>query len=619
MFNVSVKHCLLYSLSPFVFFRLLDTSSRSSGTTSRLITAMLAERPFQSTTSTPSLTAYNTASVSGNTPSIYKMNVDATSLSNQYKNRMYNMSSNTMSNNVSAADSSSGSPPSSLPASVPPNANNTSEGYRSYDEESGYGAGYIPSRKQREFIPENKKDEGYWEKRRKNNEAARRSREKRRIHDMALENRIMDLTRENCKLRNELGLIKKKFGLPLEETFSNENNEPIATLNTSQNIPTTLTQQSSLHSEFATSRYTNGMQKAASPRSRSMSISGPMQSSYLTSFQHHPPATQPQPFIPNESYYVSRDQSDSDLKSYSGKYEAQSPFHLKSMKDDNHYQQTRVDDQVRPSYSTSLPPNQISPYSRALPVSSQKSYWIPTTDLTSSDSNDESEFYDRVQDQPLSLVKKRPSTENESCEDNSNSSRASNSPTNNPSGLPLKLRHKVSHDSSTPESPPTTMPSYANGLAHLSDIALLHSNRSSFDDYSPNSAMDSFKIRPRSYTNPRSLFDIKYVERRRRNNEAARKCRENRKQLTKLREVKSGYLENENGKLKEELMGLQEEMRELRDLLEKKRQTRENDNSDANDREGDIEQVNGEESEETGLREEEDMYVKMEEEKCDPN
>lgn len=521
---------------------------------------------------------------------------------------------------VSAPDSSSGSPPTPmLPASVAPN-NNKNDGYRSYDEENGYG-NYIPTRKQREFIPENKKDDGYWEKRRKNNEAARRSREKRRIHDMALETRIMDLTRENCKLRNELGLIKKKFGIPIDETFSNENNETVTPHNASHSIPTTPNpQQSSLHAEFQTARYSNGMPKSASPRNRSVSISGPIQSSYLSSYHPPTPASQHQSYMPTEPYYSSREQQESDLKGFSGKHEAQSPFHLKSMKDDNHYHQNRVDDYVRPSYSVALPPNQISPYGGALPVSSHKSYWIPTTDLTSSDSNDDSECYDRVQDQPLSLVKKRPSTENESCEDNSNSSHTSNSPTNNTSSLPLKLRHKVSNEPSTPESPPTSMPSYPNGLAQLSDIALLHSSRSSVDEYPTHNSIDSYKIRPRSYTNPRSLFDVKYVERRRRNNEAARKCRENRKQLTKLREVKSDYLENENGKLKEELVGLQEEMRELRDLLEKKRQSHDPEDGE-NDCERESEIVNGHEQDETGCREEDEnmRYENMEDDQNDQN
>ncbi|TKS92448.1 Nuclear factor interleukin-3-regulated protein [Collichthys lucidus] len=52
-------------------------------------------------------------------------------------------------------------------------------------------------RRKREFISDEKKDASYWEKRRKNNEAAKRSREKRRLNDMVLENRVIALNDEN--------------------------------------------------------------------------------------------------------------------------------------------------------------------------------------------------------------------------------------------------------------------------------------------------------------------------------------------------------------------------------------------------------------------------------------
>ncbi|KAK6468729.1 nuclear factor interleukin-3-regulated protein-like [Huso huso] len=70
-----------------------------------------------------------------------------------------------------------------------------------------------PLRRKREFTPNEKKDEGYWDKRRKNNEAAKRSREKRRVNDMVLENRILALLEENARLKAELLAIKFRFGL----------------------------------------------------------------------------------------------------------------------------------------------------------------------------------------------------------------------------------------------------------------------------------------------------------------------------------------------------------------------------------------------------------------------
>lgn len=71
-------------------------------------------------------------------------------------------------------------------------------------------------RRTREFIPQEKKDEGYWDKRKKNNEAAKRSREKRRVNDIVLENRVLGLLEENARLRAELLALKYRFGLVKE-------------------------------------------------------------------------------------------------------------------------------------------------------------------------------------------------------------------------------------------------------------------------------------------------------------------------------------------------------------------------------------------------------------------
>ncbi|XP_067416575.1 NFIL3 like protein-like [Emydura macquarii macquarii] len=68
-------------------------------------------------------------------------------------------------------------------------------------------------RRKREFISDEKKDASYWEKRRKNNEAAKRSREKRRFNDLVLESRVLALNEENLRLRTELLQLKLRFGL----------------------------------------------------------------------------------------------------------------------------------------------------------------------------------------------------------------------------------------------------------------------------------------------------------------------------------------------------------------------------------------------------------------------
>ncbi|XP_051818258.1 nuclear factor interleukin-3-regulated protein [Antechinus flavipes] len=77
-------------------------------------------------------------------------------------------------------------------------------------------------RRKREFIPDEKKDAMYWEKRRKNNEAAKRSREKRRLNDLVLENKLIALGEENASLKAELLSLKLKFGLISSTLYAQE-------------------------------------------------------------------------------------------------------------------------------------------------------------------------------------------------------------------------------------------------------------------------------------------------------------------------------------------------------------------------------------------------------------
>ncbi|XP_038048530.1 uncharacterized protein LOC119722469 [Patiria miniata] len=81
------------------------------------------------------------------------------------------------------------------------------------DVASGIGMpGLIVSRKQREFTPEELKDMRYWDRRRKNNDAARRSRQKRRLTDVVLESQVMRLAQENDNLKAELLAMKERIG-----------------------------------------------------------------------------------------------------------------------------------------------------------------------------------------------------------------------------------------------------------------------------------------------------------------------------------------------------------------------------------------------------------------------
>ena len=64
------------------------------------------------------------------------------------------------------------------------------------------------SRKRPRTLPESQKDEAYWERRRKNNDAAKRSRDARRAKEDEIAIRAALLEQENLKLRVEVAALK---------------------------------------------------------------------------------------------------------------------------------------------------------------------------------------------------------------------------------------------------------------------------------------------------------------------------------------------------------------------------------------------------------------------------
>lgn len=59
-------------------------------------------------------------------------------------------------------------------------------------------------------IPVECKDEAYWERRKRNNESAKRSRELRRIKEQQTALRVLYLEQENLQLRTELGMLRSE-------------------------------------------------------------------------------------------------------------------------------------------------------------------------------------------------------------------------------------------------------------------------------------------------------------------------------------------------------------------------------------------------------------------------
>lgn len=75
-----------------------------------------------------------------------------------------------------------------------------------HEEDSG-----IPPKKRPHLTPDEHRDEGYWEKRKKNNESAKRSREARRMKEEQIALRVVYLEQENLQLRTEVSLLKSEI------------------------------------------------------------------------------------------------------------------------------------------------------------------------------------------------------------------------------------------------------------------------------------------------------------------------------------------------------------------------------------------------------------------------
>ena len=115
----------------------------------------------------------------------------------------------------------------------------------------------LSCRRKRELISDEKKDACYWEKRRKNNEAAKRSREKRRLNDMVLENRVIALNDENVRLKTELLQLKLRFGLISTASYI-EKSQQIGGNNNTGNGGSSSSSSSS--AQYYSSGYSSGSQ-----------------------------------------------------------------------------------------------------------------------------------------------------------------------------------------------------------------------------------------------------------------------------------------------------------------------------------------------------------------------
>ena len=419
------------------------------------------------------------------------------------------------------------------------------------DDEFSVSLAQRGNRKQREFIPEAKKDQHYWAKRRKNNEAAKRSREKRRMNDVAMGQRILELSTENAGLKAELKSVKEKYGLPVDEVFpysesdfemyKQENNdlpgiggEVPSGVKSKTTAPGTI--PSSVAQQIQQQHHHLNVQQTGKPvlpysqplvglqgMAPQLAVGGIPMLIPVTGMQQ--PFAAFVPALMPQGMPGSSNQPQPAHKSQEVKSNNRSTDDISNSSSDG-YGISQRRDSLGEKYTSARSDS-----------SSPRSLVICSPSLSDSCTNSDSCGDDyNTSGNPLNLCMK---PQDECWRGASESS------------VPLKLRHKLLHEK--PE--------------------LIDMSAQPTPDIYRNSVDEPSAMVVGSTTG--KMMDPKYFERRRRNNLAARKCRENRKQMSTKRLEKSETLENENVKLKEEVQSLSEEIYNLKDLIDKKKQASE--------------------------------------------
>ena len=401
-------------------------------------------------------------------------------------------------------------------------------------------------RKQREFIPDFCKDEQYWAKRRKNNAAAKRSREKRRLNDIQMGHKIWQLTAEKDKLRKELVAIKTRFGLPLDKPFlvPDTNNGDMSVANTDA------------------SAYGSSSRSMHEIHSMPPVFPGPppkveqLHSGMSPYYVHQDGFTQrsPSPFMkPIASGIRSPPLGDAMSNAY---------FQVKSESKDapmlsSHPVNIReplclsTSDDVRNRDGAAVAPTSVDAMLRL-----QMSHRSTSSGSDSSDSDDTGKYR---QSSPVNLSGRQDYDATPvaySMAANNVWDVTSDRSDDYARSVPLKLRYKLLSSRNFDRQMSANDQALAGGGGG-------GGGGGDGGDGGGGDMVDS--------TDSQGSTDVRYMERRRRNNMAARKCRENRKMLNNLRVAKSSILENENSKLKMELHCLSSEFSTLKELLERKK------------------------------------------------
>ena len=81
------------------------------------------------------------------------------------------------------------------------------------------------NRRAKRLVPECRKDDHYWQKRKKNNDAARKSRDLKRRKENDIRKNLTELQQHNLMLQKELQVLKKAFNLSKEKRYIGINSD----------------------------------------------------------------------------------------------------------------------------------------------------------------------------------------------------------------------------------------------------------------------------------------------------------------------------------------------------------------------------------------------------------
>lgn len=391
------------------------------------------------------------------------------------------------------------------------------------------------ARKQREFTPDYKKDESYWIKRRKNNEAAKRSREKRRFNDIAMGSKILDLSSDNDKLRRELRALKRKFGLPVDIEYVDETME--------DEPPSSPT--GSNHS------YSRSMSVSSGPTSPNLSSTTTIVFKEVKGLERSTsqPAMMPPMGSPNHEHYNDEYQGEyqGDYRGeYQDEYQGEYPPYSQPCESPQSASPSSL------AYSSSPSSASMSMVTQQEPVLEPPPPMVPET---------------AEDDKPLERSRER-------------------------KGIPHKLRHKeqfqehISHESSEAEQSPTdsgrsSSTSNLQGSEETSPPSTeeveeeveaspeqQQPEEEVLEDEEEEDDMDTSD----SHTSGEGQEALRMSDRRRRaaHVQARRNRQQNRKMMSNMQLTKSQLLESENSQLKEELRHLASEVQNLKEWMTKK-------------------------------------------------